>query len=218
MAWLRRESTCSASASATRRANWPASCRATGGASPAPAGRMRAVPGIREAGHDAVLFDGETPMDSSVLDGVTHVLHSISPSANGDPVLRLHGDDLAARADQIAWFGYLSTTGVYGDRGGDWVDEASSLEPSTSRGQARLEAEAGWFGMREAFDLPVHVFRLAGIYGPGRNQIEGLRNGTAKRIFKPGQVFSRIHVRGYRRHPARLDGASQPGFCLQCLR
>jgi nucleoside-diphosphate-sugar epimerase len=149
---------------------------------------------IREAGHDAVLFDGETPMDSSVLDGVTHVLHSISPSANGDPVLRLHGDDLAARADQIAWFGYLSTTGVYGDRGGDWVDEASSLEPSTSRGQARLEAEAGWFGMREAFDLPVHVFRLAGIYGPGRNQIEGLRNGTAKRIFKPGQVFSRIHV------------------------
>jgi nucleoside-diphosphate-sugar epimerase len=96
--------------------------------------------------------------------------------------------------DQIAWFGYLSTTGVYGDRGGDWVDEASSLEPSTSRGQARLEAEAGWFGMREAFDLPVHVFRLAGIYGPGRNQIEGLRNGTAKRIVKPGQVFSRIHV------------------------
>jgi nucleoside-diphosphate-sugar epimerase len=149
---------------------------------------------IREAGHDAVLFDGETPMDSSVLDGVTHVLHSISPGANGDPVLRLHGDDLAARADQIAWFGYLSTTGVYGDRGGDWVDEASSLEPSTSRGQARLEAEAGWFGMREAFDLPVHVFRLAGIYGPGRNQIEGLRNGTAKRIVKPGQVFSRIHV------------------------
>jgi nucleoside-diphosphate-sugar epimerase len=149
---------------------------------------------IREAGHDAVLFDGETPMDSSVLDGVTHVLHSISPGANGDPVLRLHGDDLAARADQIAWFGYLSTTGVYGDRGGDWVDEASSLEPSTSRGQARLEAEAGWFGMREAFDLPVHVFRLAGIYGPGRNQIEGLRNGTANRIVKPGQVFSRIHV------------------------
>jgi nucleoside-diphosphate-sugar epimerase len=149
---------------------------------------------IRAAGFDAVLFDGETPMDASVLDGVTHVVQSVSPSRNGDPVLRLHGDDLAARADQIAWLAYLSTTGVYGDRRGDWVDEASPLEPSTSRGEARLEAEAGWFGMREAFDLPVHVFRLAGIYGPGRNQIEGLRNGTAKRIVKPGQVFSRIHV------------------------
>lgn len=149
---------------------------------------------IRAAGFDAVLFDGETPVDASVLDGVTHMVQSISPGAGGDPVLRLHGDDLAARADQIAWFAYLSTTGVYGDRGGDWVDEASPLEPSTSRGHARLEAEAGWFGMREAFDLPVHVFRLAGIYGPGRNQIESLRNGTAKRIVKPGQVFSRIHV------------------------
>jgi dTDP-D-glucose 4,6-dehydratase len=149
---------------------------------------------IRAAGFDAVVFDGEKPMDASVLDGVTHVLQSVLPGSEGDPVLRLHGHDLAARAGQIAWFAYLSTTGVYGDRGGDWVDETSPLEPSTSRGQARLEAEAGWFGMREAFDLPVHVFRLAGIYGPGRNQIEGLRNGTAKRIVKPGQVFSRIHV------------------------
>ena len=149
---------------------------------------------IRAQGYEAVLFDGETPMDASVLDGVTHVVQSIAPGKNGDPVLRLHGHDLAARADRISWFAYLSTTGVYGDREGGWVDESSPLEPSTSRGEARLEAEAGWLGMREAFSLPVHLFRLAGIYGPGRNQIESLRNGTARRIIKPGQVFSRIHV------------------------
>lgn len=149
---------------------------------------------IRAQGYEAVLFDGETPMDASVLDGVTHVVQSIAPGKDGDPVLRLHGHDLAARADRIAWFAYLSTTGVYGDRDGGWVDENSPLEPSTSRGEARLEAEAGWLGMREAFGLAVHLFRLAGIYGPGRSQIESLRNGTAKRIVKPGQVFSRIHV------------------------
>lgn len=149
---------------------------------------------IRDHGYEAVLFDGATPMDPSVLDGVTHVLHSVSPGADGDPVLRLHGDDLAARAGNIDWFAYLSTTGVYGARDGGWVSETSPLEPSTSRGRARLDAEQGWLGMRDAFLLPVHLFRLAGIYGPGRNQIESLRNGTAKRIVKPGQVFSRIHV------------------------
>jgi len=149
---------------------------------------------IRAAGHEAVIFDGRSPLDPSVLDGVSHVLHSIAPGEQGDPVLRLNGHDLAARAGQIAWFGYLSTTGVYGDRGGGWVDERSPLEPSTARGRARLEAEAGWLGMRDAFGLAVHLFRLAGIYGPGRNQIESLRNGTARRIIKPGQVFSRIHV------------------------
>ena len=122
------------------------------------------------------------------------VLHSVPAIRRGDAMEDPTPALLAAFDRRPARVVYLSTTGVYGDRGGDWVDEASPLEPSTSRGQARLEAEAGWFGMREAFGLPVHVFRLAGIYGPGRNQIESLRNGTAKRIVKPGQVFSRIHV------------------------
>ena len=149
---------------------------------------------VRDAGFEAVLFDGQTPMDPGVLDGVTHIVQSVSPGTDGDPVLLLHGPDLAARAREIEWFAYLSTTGVYGDRGGDWVDEDSPLEPSTARGQARLVAEQGWLDLWRKAGLPVHLFRLAGIYGPGRNQMEGLRNGTAKRIVKPGQVFSRIHV------------------------
>ena len=149
---------------------------------------------VREAGYDAVLFDGESPMDPRVLDGVTHFAQSIAPGRDGDPVLRLHGADLAARAGQIQWFAYLSTTGVYGDRGGDWVDEASPLEPSTSRGEARLAAETGWLDLWREHGLPVHLFRLAGIYGPGRNQVESLRSGTAKRIVKQGQVVSRGHV------------------------
>ncbi len=94
----------------------------------------------------------------------------------------------------MKWVGYLSTTGVYGDRGGDWVDEDSPLEPTTARGQRRLEAERSWLRLHSDFGLPVHLFRLAGIYGPGRNTLLNVRDGSAKRIIKPGQIFSRIHV------------------------
>src|SRR3712207_1519013 len=105
----------------------------------------------------------------------------------------MHGDDIAARSG-LAWLGYLSTTGVYGDRGGSWVDENSELRPSGERGRRRVMAEAGWLDLRRRRRVPVHVFRLAAIYGPGRSPFEALRTGTAKRIAKPGQVFSRIHV------------------------
>jgi nucleoside-diphosphate-sugar epimerase len=125
----------------------------------------------------------------AVLRGVTHLLSSVPPDADGDPVLRHHAADLAALPG-LAWVGYLSTTGVYGDRQGGWVDEDSNLTPGTERGRRRLAAERAWL----ASGLPVHLFRLAGIYGPGRNQLAGLRAGTAQRIDKPGQVFSRIHV------------------------
>lgn len=125
------------------------------------------------------------------LDRATHLLISTAPGAAGDPVLSSLRDEIAARADRFAWVGYLSTTGVYGDRGGDWVDEASPLNPATARGQARVEAEAAWAGIA---GLPLHIFRLAGIYGPGRGPFAKLRAGTARRIIKPGQVFSRIHV------------------------
>ncbi|GHD98789.1 epimerase [Defluviimonas sp. 20V17] len=118
----------------------------------------------------------------------THLLSSVAPDDAGDPVLRALAPQLAAA--RLEWVGYLSTTGVYGDHRGGRVDEQTPLTPSTRRGQARLRAEAAW----QALGLPLHIFRLAGIYGPGRGPFAKLRAGTARRIVKPGQVFSRIHV------------------------
>lgn len=149
---------------------------------------------IRQLGIDATLFNDDTPLDPALLDGASHVVVSVPPGKTGDPVLQAHGHDLAARAKHIKWLAYLSTTGVYGDRQGGWVDETSPLQPSTSRGHARLAAETGWLKLWQDAGLPVHLFRLAGIYGPGRNQLQSLKSGKARRIVKPGQVFSRIHV------------------------
>ena len=149
---------------------------------------------IRAMGYDALVFDGTAPLPASALDDVTHVLISVPPDAAGDPVLRQHTDDLAARAAQFAWVGYLSTTGVYGDHGGGWVNEDTPLTPNTVRGARRVAAEADWLDLHRNAGLPLHVFRLAGIYGPGRNALAALLDGTAQRIVKPGQVFSRIHV------------------------
>ncbi len=130
---------------------------------------------------------------AAALAGTTHLLVSVPPDEAGDPVLAEHGGDIAALAG-LRWIGYLSTTGVYGDRGGGWVDEASALQPSGERGRRRVAAEAGWLDLHRRHGLPVHVFRLAGIYGPGRSALETVREGRAQRIDKPGQVFSRIHV------------------------
>jgi nucleoside-diphosphate-sugar epimerase len=129
----------------------------------------------------------------AVLRGTTHLLVAVPPDADGDPVLDEHGRDIAALRD-LVWLGYLSTTGVYGDRGGAWVDETSTLAPSGERGRRRAAAEAGWLALHRHHGLPVHIFRLAGIYGPGRSALETVRQGRARRIDKPGQVFSRIHV------------------------
>ncbi|MFT3690594.1 SDR family oxidoreductase [Paenirhodobacter sp.] len=120
------------------------------------------------------------------IEEATHLLCSVAPDAAGDPVLRAFGERIAAR--NWDWIGYLSTVGVYGDTGGAWVDEDSPTDPGTQRGQERLAAEAEWRA------LGAHVFRLAGIYGPGRGPFEKVRSGQARRIVKPGQVFSRIHV------------------------
>lgn len=149
---------------------------------------------IRQLGFDAAQFNDDTPLNISLLDGITHVVVSAPPGKIGDPVLKTHGSHLAARAAHIKWLAYLSTTGVYGDRQGGWVDETSPLEPSTSRGHARLAAETGWLELWHDAGLAVHLFRLAGIYGPGRNQLQSLKSGKARRIVKQGQVFSRIHV------------------------
>ena len=148
---------------------------------------------LEREGVTALVFDGSAPIAdlAAHLAAPTHVLLSVPPDDGGDPVWRLHGADLNACAARIPWLGYLSTTGVYGDRQGGWVDEASDLTPATKRGALRLKAEQQWL---EAKGLPVHIFRLAGIYGPGRNPLARVMKGTARRVVKPGQVFSRIHV------------------------
>jgi hypothetical protein len=146
-----------------------------------------------QAGFAAYLFGRRVPLPPGALEGITHILLSIPPDAAGDPVLAVHGDDIAA-LPRLSWVGYLSTTGVYGDRGGGWVDETSALSPTGERGCRRVAAEQGWLDLWRNRGLPVHIFRLAGIYGPGRSAFDALRAGTAKRIDKPGQVFSRIHV------------------------
>ena len=152
-----------------------------------------AAAGLGAQGFAAELFDRGRPVPRRAFDGVTHILVSIPPDAAGDPVLDRHGDDIAALPG-LRWLGYLSTTGVYGDRGGGWVDEGAALRPSGERGRRRVMAEAGWLDLWRRRGVPVHVFRLAAIYGPGRSPFEALRAGTARRIDKPGQVFSRIHV------------------------
>jgi len=128
-----------------------------------------------------------------LLAGATHVLLSIPPTDDGDPALRWHTEDIAS-AGSVGWVGYLSTTGVYGNRDGDWVDEASDPRPSSPRSERRVTAEQAWLEWGERTDIPVQIFRLAGIYGPGRSVVNQIKAGTARRITKPGHVFSRTHV------------------------
>lgn len=144
---------------------------------------------IAATGVEPVLWPGTdvTPL----LRQAPYLLLSAAPGPEGDPVLAAMQDEIVALAHDVHWVGYLSTTGVYGDHGGDWVDEDTALTPATKRGAARVKAEAAWAGIA---DLPLHIFRLAGIYGPGRGPIAKVRGGTARRIIKKGQVFSRIHV------------------------
>ncbi len=129
----------------------------------------------------------------TALTGATHVLVSIPPGADGDPVLLWHADDLAGCAD-VKWIGYLSTIGVYGDTGGGWVDETSPINPGSERGRRRAQAEAEWQAFGQRTGKRVEIFRLPGIYGPGRSAIDTVKAGTARRVVKPGQVFNRIHV------------------------
>ena len=148
------------------------------------------IAAINAHGFHGLLFDSKL----QIAPDVTHLLISAPPDENGDPVLKLFQEQLQRLSKQLRWVGYLSTTGIYGDRGGDWVDEESPLEPNTARGHRRLEAERSWLKLHSDYRLPVHLFRLAGIYGPGRNQLLTVLNGSARRIIKPGQIFSRIHV------------------------
>ena len=146
-------------------------------------------------GIEALIFDRGRPLADprTALAGTTHLLNSVPPDGDGDSVLEHHGADLAG-LETLAWAGYLSTTGVYGHTGGARVDESAPLAPTSKRGERRQAAEAGWLELWRRDGVPVHVFRLAGIYGPGRSVLDKVRDGTAKRIHKPDHRFGRIHV------------------------
>jgi nucleoside-diphosphate-sugar epimerase len=142
--------------------------------------RSDIVPDAKRARFDAA---------EAAIAAASHILVTIGPGGDGDPVLRRYADAIAASSAQ--WIGYLSSTVVYGDRGGDWVDEDTQPMPSQPRGQLRLDAELAW--SRFAGQCAVDIFRLGGIYGPGRSTFDALRAGTARRINKPGHQFGRIH-------------------------
>lgn len=144
---------------------------------------------LRAEGVEPVLWPADL---APHLAAATHILIGAAPGPQGDPFLAAAGDDLAkARA---GWIGYLSSTGVYGDHAGAWVDETTPPNAPEGHRDRRLMAERDWQALAAGDGLPLHIFRLAGIYGPGRGPFEKVRDGTARRIVKPGQVFSRIHV------------------------
>lgn len=138
---------------------------------------------------DGIVRVGFSAADAAVA-SATHVLSTVPPDVSGDPVLSRYGDVITA-AGGLRWIGYLSTTGVYGDRGGAWVDEFAEPAPASDRSRRRLAAEQGWRRFAERY--AVDVFRLGGIYGPGRSVLDDVRAGTARRVIKPGHTFGRIH-------------------------
>ncbi len=155
-----------------------------------------AVLNARPAGRlEALLFDGHSATSELVraIGEADAALISIPQDETGDPVLRACGDAFA-RARRLHAVVYLSTVGVYGDRNGDWVDENSAPLPTSERSRKRLAAEQVWQDFGRRHSVPVAILRLAGIYGPGRNALTQITRGDARRIFKPGQVFNRIHV------------------------
>lgn len=150
---------------------------------------------MRDRGIRPFTFSEDHPLADPlyILRDVTHILISTPPNDEGDPSFLMHAQDICTLKN-IEWIGYLSTTGAYGDRAGGVVDETSEVRPTSIRGTRRAKAEEQWLSLFKSHDLPVHVFRLAGIYGPGRSALDSVRAGVARRIDKPGHAFSRIHV------------------------
>ena len=141
------------------------------------------------------IFNGNAPMEtaSNALADVTHILISIPPNTIHDPALTWHKEDII-KLKSLKWIGYLSTTGVYGNTNGEIVDETAITRPTSQRSQNRLNAETQWLNLYNIHDVPIHVFRLPGIYGPGRSALDQVAAGRTRRIHKPGHRFSRIHV------------------------
>jgi hypothetical protein len=147
---------------------------------------------LRGLGYEVVRFAGDAELAAALAD-TTHLLHSIPPGSDVDPVLRHYRAEIVG-LPALDWIGYLSTVGVYGNSAGAMVDEATPTHPNNERTKARVVAESAWLVLGEEIGRPAQIFRLAGIYGPGRSALDKLRAGTARRVIKPGQVFNRIHV------------------------
>jgi nucleoside-diphosphate-sugar epimerase len=176
-------------------------------------GTVRSAPS-REHGFTRLLFS-DVPAVGAAIASATHVLVSVPPASDGDPVLKTYSGVLRD-APLLRWTGYLSTIGVYGGLDGAWADEETPAEPETSRGHARIIAEKAWEALCRERSAPLDIFRLAGIYGPGRTPFERIRSGEAQRIVKAGQVFNRIHVDDIAHTvAAAMDQApSEPGLRL----
>lgn len=141
-----------------------------------------------------VLFDGETVTEElqSRLKTATHLLISIAPDEKGDPVL-IAASEVIKSCPDLKWIGYLSTVGVYGNHDGEWVDETTICKPVSKRSLQRVAAEEAWKNFAHTLNIPLAIFRLSGIYGPGRNAFMNIEKGTARRLVKKDQVFNRIH-------------------------
>lgn len=151
---------------------------------------------LQQAGLTPFIYDGGD-FDESILAAlgdITHLVMSIAPDNDGDPLLERMGGGLKQIMPKLAWIGYLSTVGVYGDHDGAWVNEDTPCKPVSRRSVARMGAEQGWTGLALQADVPLAIIRLSGIYGPGRNALKTMSEGKARRLIKPGQVFNRIHV------------------------
>ena len=145
---------------------------------------------LKENNITPLMWSDDTSI-KAVIKRSNYILHSIAPTELGDPVYEKFAKDIIARSINLSWVGYLSTTSVYGNHDGQWVDEKTPVNPSSNRGLLRVNAENTWARIN---NLPLHIFRLAGIYGEGRSPLDKIRSGKAQLIRKPGQFFSRIHV------------------------
>ena len=164
---------------------------------------------LRQAGIEPLLFDGALTAEiGDALKTTTHLIISVAPEEAGDPVLNAARATIAVEMPALEWIGYLSTVGVYGDHGGGWVDETGECRPLSKRSVMRVDAEQAWQKLGQEIGRPVAILRLSGIYGPGRNALVNLDNGTARRLVKPDQVFNRIHcddIAGALRHLAESN-------------
>ncbi|UJW75750.1 SDR family oxidoreductase [Rhizobium sp. SL42] len=170
---------------------------------------------LREAGLQPYIYDGQVLSEdlADALTSVTHLVQSIAPGRDGDPLIRLFGErGLRSALPRLEWICYLSTVGVYGDHDGAWVDEETPLKPVSIRSVERVEAEAAWTALARREDLPLAILRLSGIYGPGRNTLINLAQGTARRLVKKDQVFNRIRVEDIASATAFLAGPRTAGI------